>query len=92
MGKRTWPQDRVCVVCQEVFRIERRPGSPPITCSPECQRKRRNQKIREWRAVTECPQSAHGTITGYATYQCACDECRTAERLYMRERRKKNTA
>lgn len=91
MGKRTWPKQCICVVCGEPFELEKRPGGLPITCSPECQRRRRNEKHAEWRANTECPPEAHGTITGYVTYACSCDECRKAERLYMREyRRKKN--
>jgi hypothetical protein len=88
MGKRKWPKTRMCVVCGDVFTVERRPGAPPITCSSKCQKKRRNTKIAEWRARTECPPEKHG-LTGYTTYQCDCDVCREAERIYMQERREK---
>lgn len=81
------PLERVCVVCRDVFTPERVPGRPPITCSEECQKKRRNDKIAEWRVGAICPPKAHGTITGYNTYQCPCSLCRRAERLYIQERR-----
>jgi hypothetical protein len=29
----------------------------------------------------------HGTVNGYSNYGCRCDECRTAEITYRRERR-----
>ena len=87
LGKRSWPKIRKCVICSETFTVEKRAGAQPITCSSECQRIRRNAKIAEWRSRAQCPEHLHGTITGYNTYHCDCDECRNAERLYMRERR-----
>jgi hypothetical protein len=85
MGKNKPPERiRSCVMCGEVFE---RDHPRRITCSRECQRRRKNQMIAEWRARTECPDRAHGTVSGYATYQCACNACRKAERNYMRDRR-----
>jgi hypothetical protein len=84
---------RACVICGNVFTLPTH-GGQPITCSPDCQRKRRNKMVAWWREAHECPPDKHGTLTGYVNYQCDCDLCREAEKLYMRKRRrnKKNLA
>lgn len=32
----------------------------------------------------QVPDAQHGTVTGYATYRCRCERCRTANREYQR--------
>lgn len=77
-----WPKTRECVVCERPFTIERRAGALPVTCSPECRRLRHNENVYRWRDTAVCPPHKHGTIEGYATWSCGCDDCREASKLY----------
>lgn len=88
MSSRTWPKTIACIICGNPFTMQKRSGPPPLTCSDKCRKRRRNDKIAEWRETHECPDHQHG-LTGYTNYQCACDVCRKAEREYMREYRDK---
>jgi hypothetical protein len=81
---------RSCAVCGKPFDYEPRPGRPPVTCSPECQRTRKTRKSEESRsrvAAKECPPDKHGTSTGYTQYKCGCTKCTRWARLYKQERR-----
>jgi len=61
-----------------------------VTCSPECQRKRKNQLTKDYReryARKKVPPEAHGTRNGYNIYGCDCPKCRRWARDYKRDRR-----
>jgi len=82
---------RECVICGALLDYEPRSGRPPVTCSPDCHRIRKNQKSEEsrQRAVSRgCPDDMHGTSTGYSHYKCHCPQCTKWARLYKQERRK----
>jgi hypothetical protein len=83
---------RQCAVCGRDFAYEPKPGRPPMTCSPECARTRKNaqsERSREALAAGGCPPEAHGTATGYTVYKCGCPKCSRWQRLYMQRRRAK---
>ena len=82
--------ERSCAVCGLTFEFEPRPGRPPMTCSPDCQRARKSAQTEESRtrhASLDVPDDKHGTATGYTFYKCDCDECARWARLYKQERR-----
>lgn len=77
-------------MCGREFDYEPKPGRPPVTCSPECQRKRKSSKSEESRdrhAHRKCPPDKHGTSTGYTWYKCDCAKCRRWARDDKRARR-----
>jgi hypothetical protein len=76
-------QMRTCVVCGGEFAYEPKPGRPPVTCSPECQREHKARRG----ATRKCPPDKHGTATGYSWYKCDCAKCRHWARDYQRTRR-----
>lgn len=81
---------RQCAVCGREFDYAAKPGRPPVTCSPECARKRKNRQSGvNWGASRECPPEAHGTATGYNTYHCGCAKCSRWARLYKQGHRAK---
>ena len=70
--------ERICVVCRQSFDYEPKPGRPPVTCFPDCQRARKTVKTEESRtrhAAQDCPLDKHGTATGYTFYKCDCSLC-----------------
>lgn len=82
-----------CLVCGREFTYEPRPGRPPVTCSPECQRTRKTRKSEESRLRAEdegCPEHLHGTSTGYSHYRCSCFKCTAWARNYKQTRREIN--
>lgn len=81
---------RTCVVCGRDFAYEPKPGRPPVTCSPDCQREHKARQTDESRrrsAGRKCPPDKHATSTGYYTYKCDCDKCRQWARDYQRDYR-----
>jgi hypothetical protein len=83
---------RKCAVCKRSFEWQPHPGRPPMTCSPDCQRRRKNlvsERSRQRAAARGCPGDMHGTMTGYAHYLCGCPACMRWAREYQQERRKK---
>lgn len=77
-----------CVVCGNKFTVERG-GNPPKTCSAECKRRRKLEHNMHWRQSAVIPEHVHGSVEGYATYGCRCDDCREANTTYHRSYRKK---
>lgn len=65
-------------------------GKPVSICSASCRRKRRNRQQLAWRRRVDCPDHLHGTISGYGTYGCRCDGCRSANTDYTRSKRARN--
>ena len=81
---------RECVVCGTKFDWIGGHGRAPITCSPECQRKRKTRKSEESRqraAKRGCPPDKHGTSTGYSHFKCDCHLCSKWAREYKAHRR-----
>ena len=84
--------NRACAVCQRTFAYEPYPGRPPMTCSTDCQRKRKNhqsERCRQRAAARGCPPGQHGTVTGYSHYLCGCYACMRWAREYQQARRAK---
>lgn len=80
-------KERTCVICGRPFTYER---GRPLTCGPECWRKRKTQVAAERRqAVVEIPDHVHGTVEGYTNYKCNCEACREANTAYHREYRRR---
>lgn len=77
-----------CVVCGTVFTFDVR-GRAPVTCSPECSKKRMYERNQKWRetAPAAMPESAHGTVNGARVYKCRCDDCLAASAEYQRDYR-----
>lgn len=86
-----WNQrETACVVCGGKFMRTLGPGQVPLTCSPECQRVRKNRTAALWRANHEVPPDKHGTLYAYATLGCGCEECRSFWAGYRQSRRLAN--
>lgn len=72
------PKLAECAVCGRGFALSTKPGRPAKTCSPTCQRKRKNHKSQQSRIRAfnrDCPPDKHGTATGYTFYGCGCPPC-----------------
>lgn len=83
-------KEATCVICGRAFTyVTRGGGSPRLTCSDECKKRRTYQRNMRWRETAVCPPDKHGTIEGYVNYKCPCDACREANTVAQRERRKK---
>ena len=81
-----------CPVCGQTFEHLPKPvgGKPPLTCSEDCRRARKNRKSEESRRRAmnrECPDDKHGTATGYTFYKCSCTKCSRWARLDKQKRR-----
>ena len=84
-----------CAVCGRDFEYQAKAGRPPMTCSPDCARIRKNrqsEQSREALAAGGCPPDEHGTANGYTLYKCPCSKCSRWQRLYMQDRRAKRKA
>jgi hypothetical protein len=79
-----------CVECDELFDpTQPGTGRPRKICSGGCRKHRRNRQQLRWRKSRTCPQYLHGSISGYGTYGCRCENCREANTVYTREKRAK---
>ena len=84
---------RQCIECsQELQPRIGRPGAPVGICSDGCRRKRRNRQQARWRKGHTCPPRLHGSLSGYGTYGCRCDDCRAANTNYSRQKRARQGA
>jgi hypothetical protein len=83
---------RTCAVCGRSFDWEPRQSRPPMTCSRDCQRERKNVlsvQSRQRAAKRGCPDDMHGTMTSYTHYLCGCPTCTRWAREYQQARRAK---
>ena len=81
---------RTCVVCGNAFPEHIGMGRPPVTCSPECKSRRRQQQRDESIARArkrDIPADAHGTSSGYTYWKCPCARCRGWSAAYQAARR-----
>ena len=89
----TATEKRRCIECQRKFEPpQRKPGAPIAICSEACRRTRRNRQQNNWRRGHDCPDHLHGSISGYGTYGCRCEQCCAANTKYSQAKRAKAKA